>query len=578
LRRKSRNKPIFWIAVAVVAVVAIGLVGTRLTQGRVRADTTTEAGQVVTTFVGNLSTDVSASGQVRSQNEAKLALTTPGQVQQVLVQVGQRVKAGDILIRLDSDGLERAVQSAQQALAIQEAQLAGLLQEPDQGQVAATEAAVASAQAQLDDLLAGPSQEELAQVQAALASAQAQLDDLLAGPSKEQLAQAKASVESAQAALVAAKARYDALDDQLIGAQNDIHSAQLGKDRARDQYNQLIWNSPDRMVAESWGPYSPQGAAVKMAQIDYDVAVARLHLAQIDVNDSGVLSAQAQVAQAEANLATLTSKNTAQIASARARLAQAQADLASLTKDKTAQIASARAQLAQVEAQRQDLLAGPSDEQLAIARAQVEKARIALEKAQYDLANATLVAPFDGLITQVYPQAGEWASGPAVELVDVNSMEVVLDVDEVDIGAVEVGQPASVTFEPWPDRELQGQVVSISPQAKNNAGIVVYEVHLAVQASDLPMRAGMTANANLVTANLENVLLVPNRAIIADRQAGKYYVYRVQGQETTRVEITIGLRDREYTQIKSGLQEGDKLLIPDASQKLDFTQRPPEFH
>jgi hypothetical protein len=71
----------------------------------------------------------------------------------------------------------------------------------------------------------------------------------------------------------------------------------------------------------------------------------------------------------------------------------------------------------------------------------------------------------------------------------------------------------------------------------------------------------MTANASLVTVEQDNILLVPNRAIVADRQANKYYVYRVQGDQAIKVEVTVGLRDASHTEIIDGLQEGDKLAI-----------------
>ena len=575
MKVKVKGKRILWILLVAIIVVAVALAGGRLVQQRVQADADPEASQIVTASISDLSTRVSASGQLLPQKEARLALGIRGQVEQVLVKVGDTVEAGDVLVRLESDNLERAVRSAEQTLAIQEANLAELVKEPDAKDVAAAEAATASAEALLDELLTGPSEKEVARAETALASAQAQLDDLLAGPSEKELAQAEAALASAQVALRAAEAHYEALDDQLVVAQNNIHTAQLGKDRARDQYNLLVWN--DWKASVSWAPYSPQGAAVKQAQIDYDVAVANYNLTKINVNDSALRNAQTQVAQAEAALAALTEEKTVQIANARAQLAQAQATLAALTEEKTVQIAGARAQLAQAQARLQALLDATSDEQVAVARAQVEKARIALERARRSVGDVTLVAPFDGLVTKVRLQVGEWASGLAVELVDTNSLEVVLDADEVDMGTIAVGQPAAVTLEAWPDRELDGQVVSIAPKANSESGIVSYRVHLSIEAGELPVRTGMTANAGLVTANLHNVLLVPNRAIIADRKAGKYYVNQVQGKEIVQVEVTIGLRDNTYTEITSGLNAGDKLVIGE-DKELDLMSGPPGGH
>jgi HlyD family secretion protein len=568
MKDKKTRKRTLWIGIAILAVLAIAVLGGGWLLGGQRteaANAAPDTGDVVSAFVGDLASGTSATGQLLPKQEAQLALNGGGRVEQIHVVVGDGVKAGDVLVQVDSDELERAVQTAEQNLAIQEANLAALLAAPNAEDVAAAEASVADAQAQLDDLLAGPSEKELDQAQAVLDSAQAYLDDLLAGPSEKELAQAQAALDSALASLAAAEARTAALDDQLVVAQNDIHSAQLNLDRARDAYEQLIWR--EWIAADSWGPYSPQGVALTKAEISYDWAVANYTLTALDANDSALRSAEAQVAQARATLAALTEGQTVQIASARAQVARAEKDLAALTEDKTVQIASARAQLAQAEANLAQLLDGPSEEQIVIAQVAVEQAHIQLADAQADLEDAALVAPFDGLVTDVYVAIGEQASGAAVELVNMDSMQVVVDVDEVDLDEVEVGQEVTVELEAWPDREFGGRVASIAPRAKNVDGIVSYEVRLdvdwdsALDAGEVSLLTGMTADADLITSKRTDVLLVANKAITADRETGTYTVYRVEGDEVVKGEVTIGLRDASYTEITSGLHEGDELVI-----------------
>jgi multidrug efflux pump subunit AcrA (membrane-fusion protein) len=80
-------------------------------------------------------------------------------------------------------------------------------------------------------------------------------------------------------------------------------------------------------------------------------------------------------------------------------------------------------------------------------------------------------------------------------------------------------------------------------------------------AGEIHILTGMTADADLITSRRTDVLLVANKAITADRDAGAYYVYRVEGDDVTKVEVTIGLRDKSYTEIVNGLREGDKLVI-----------------
>jgi multidrug efflux pump subunit AcrA (membrane-fusion protein) len=102
---------------------------------------------------------------------------------------------------------------------------------------------------------------------------------------------------------------------------------------------------------------------------------------------------------------------------------------------------------------------------------------------------------------------------------------------------------------------------------------VTYEVHITLDKTALPVRAGMTANADLQTAERTSVLLVPNRAISADRESGTYYVNRIKGGQIEQVEVSIGLRDSQYTEITAGLQEGDELSIAEAQDTLPFGPR-----
>jgi multidrug efflux pump subunit AcrA (membrane-fusion protein) len=93
--------------------------------------------------------------------------------------------------------------------------------------------------------------------------------------------------------------------------------------------------------------------------------------------------------------------------------------------------------------------------------------------------------------------------------------------------------------------------------------------------ADLPVLVGMTANADLITARREEVLLVPNAAITANRQAGTYTVDRVHTDGTVApVEVTVGLKDGDYTQILDGLANGDRVLLGQLSAPTQQDFRP----
>ena len=479
--------------------------------------------EVVTAFVGDLAATATASGQALPQRMATLSLETAGRVAAVNVEVGDAVAAGDALIQLETASLAFAVAAAEQDLAVQEANLL--------------------------DLQTPPLPEEMAAAEAAVASAQAQLDQRLAGPREEEIAAAAANVRAAEAAVWSAseeldQAREGASASQIANARANVAAAQLELMRARDA-NEAFAN-----------------AATHQAMVEAEEALA---IAQAELDALLAGPGPDTVGAAQANLAA---------AAARRDARQADLDLL-LSGPSEAQIASAEATLAQAQASLHSLQSGPTADDLRSAEAQVEQARLALEDTRAALDDATLRAPFAGVVSAVHVSEGEFASGAAVTLMDMERLRVVLNVDEVDVGVLEIGQPAEVTLETWPEETIASEIVKIAP-APGDSGdqpLVTYDVHLSLEQTALPVRAGMTANARLVTVQREDVLLVPNRALIVDRQAGKYYVDFIVSDEgdalvTERLEVTVGLRNSENTQITGGLTAGDRLLVGQIRSEL----------
>lgn len=524
---RLKNNRLWWI-VGAVALIALALV---ILVPRFAAPETAVAQDESTAeaFIGDLSASATASGTVAPQRVASLSSQTPGRVEAVLVRVGDTVMAGDPLVALDTTDLALNVRTAEQNLRLQEASLADLLAPPTEAELAAAEAQVASAQAQLDDLLNGPTEEQLAAweadilaAEAAVWSSSAQLNQTQNSIGEEQIAAAEAALAAAEANLKSVEIQYTRNPDP------DDTQANTALAQAREQ--------------------------VASAQAQLDTL-----LAGPDTNALG--SAQANLANSSAN------RDATQ-----AQFNQNTAD------PSTAERTSAEAALAQAEASLTALQDGPSEEEVAAAEAGVEQARISLADAQAALDDATLRAPFDGVVTAVNFSEGELASGVIVKLVDPGSLEVVLEVDEVDVAEIVVGQPATVSLETWPDVDIESDVQRIAPapvsEGFNGSAIISYEVHLSLGETDLPVRSGMTANANLITAEKADVLLVPNAAINADRGAGTYSVNLITPDGVQEVAVTIGLRDEEYTEITSGLQAGDQLQIGTNAPIFEFG--PPE--
>lgn len=519
---QKRKKRVYLIIGGVFAAIII--VSAILLFARPREESrATGEGEIVKAFIGDLSSSATASGQVRPRREATLSVEMPGRVVGVHTRVGDEVQAGEILMELDTGSLALDVAAAEQNLRLKEANLADLLEEPTEGEIAAAEAAVLSARSQLNQLLAGADPEEIAASEAELRAAEANV-----WSSSAQLNQTSNAIKPADIA---------AAEAAVAAAESNLKSVEIQYTRNPE---------PDDITANTALAEARENLASAQAQLD-------LLLAGPDEN---------QVGNAQAGLSASTAQRDA-----------TQAQLAKLLAGATAsQIAGAEAQLAQAQATLDNLLSGASEEQIAAAEAEVEQARINLEDAQETLAESTLTAPFDGVVTAVNFNEGEFATGEAVKLIDDELLEVVLEVDEIDIGAMAVGQPATLTLETWPSVDLDSKISKIVPRAKNSlgSGLVVYEVHLPLQEVSLPVRTGMTADANLITAEITDVLLVPNQAIDVDRTNGSYSVMLVVGDSVEQVPVMIGLRDNQFTQIKSGLSAGDELAVGNTIPLAEF--------
>lgn len=509
------NNKRWLVAGAVVAVVAaFVLIGAnRNSANRAEAQET----ETAVAFIGDLAASATASGQLLPQREAVLAAGTTARVTEVAVRLGDAVQPGDLLVQLDTTSLAFDVANAQQTLSLAQARLDDLLAPATEAEIASAEATLASAQAQLDDLLAGPSDTEIALSETAVASAQAQLYASVADLNSTQSSISQSQITAAEANLLAAQQQLEQAVE--INEENPNEA----NHQARLQAEQAVANAQAQLDALLAGP------SVSAAQSSVAAASARVDGSQIDLDS------------------TLAGTAAADIANAEATVAQAEANLA-------------------------DLLAGPTAEEIRAAEAEVTQAELTLADAEEALSEASIVAPFTGVVTAVYVSEGEIASGPVVELVDSSSLELILSVDEVDIGSFSPGQPAVVTLEAWPDREFDSEIVAIAPSASDeNSALVTYDVHLAYQAADLPTLIGLTADANLITAQRSDVLLVPNAAITPDRAAGRYFVDVQQADGSYRqVEVSIGLRDGENTQITAGLTEGDVLRLVNSQPTENF--------
>ncbi len=142
---------------------------------------------------------------------------------------------------------------------------------------------------------------------------------------------------------------------------------------------------------------------------------------------------------------------------------------------------------------------------------------------------------------------------------------VAVQVIEVDINSVNVGQPAAITFDAIPNKTYNGKVFKTDMAGTVGQNSVNFTVTVQVTDADALVKPGMTANVTIITNQVKNALLVPSTAIFTDN-SGKQFVYLVRNGVVTEVPVTIGAASDTTTQITDGtLQEGDTIVLSFAS-------------
>lgn len=201
------------------------------------------------------------------------------------------------------------------------------------------------------------------------------------------------------------------------------------------------------------------------------------------------------------------------------------------------------------------------------------EARIAAAQATLNLAR--LAAPFAGTITDVQIQAGDQvAPGKvALQIDDLSRLWVDVRISEVDINRVKVGQNTLLTFDAILGKEYQGRVSQVARVGTLSQGVVDFIVTIELLDGDENVKPGMTAAVSIVVDQLEDVLLVPNRAVrIKD---GQRVVYILQGGQLAAVRITLGATSDTYSQVLNGeLKPGDQIVL---NPPIEFEEGGPPF-
>ncbi len=206
------------------------------------------------------------------------------------------------------------------------------------------------------------------------------------------------------------------------------------------------------------------------------------------------------------------------------------------------------------------------------AKAQVAQAQAMLERSEEDLRNSTITSPIDGLVLSRNVEVGNAVSSILVmgsqstllfTLGDVGDVFVRGKVDQADIGKVYINQPARIVVESFRDRKFEGKVYRISPYGVEKDNVTTFEVQVSIHNPGHELKANMSANAEIILEEKPNVLLVPEAAVVYDKQRNASVEIPDATAEKGRkkLPVKLGISNGVKTELIAGLAQGQKVIL-----------------
>jgi HlyD family secretion protein len=492
----------------------------------------------------DLRVSVSVAGAIQPIRQVPLAFQASGQVSENNAPVGASVEAGEVIARLDTTDLAALINDAKLALELQERAFEALTSPPREVDIASAEAALNAARAQYYAASAtAPSaeQREIAELQAQVARTrfwqlQLQRDGVA------DAASALTTTDTGAAAFTLPPlpavtliqpidpSQFGTLPTEVLDAINALN-AQINGFNANinDSINATVGGLASGLSASSSGALS---ASLEQTRLSLE--------AQRQTLENTLGDAESGVRVAELNAASVAERG---------------ADSGAL--------ASARLGIIQAEIALDRLKNGASELQLAQVDLDVKSARLLLAQAEATVNNATLYAPFAGVIAQNNLKVGELPpQGVAVLLMDTSTYVIDFQVDETDVVKLRDGQRVQVRVDALPDAEVYGTVTRIAYTPLRVGQLVTYTVRVTLDPTSAPLRVGMSVTGNIITEERLDVLTVRNRFIRFDNITRDAFV-TVQNADGTFAEVMVllGKRNETTSEVISGLSEGQRVVL-----------------
>jgi len=464
--------------------------------------------------------EVSVTGRVKPAEDVDLAFEKSGKVSGVYIKVGNKVTAGQILVRLDNSELSSQLVQAQADLKTQKAEL--------------------------DELKRGTREEEI-------------------NVQEVKTANAKVALEEAKKDLIdKLQDAYTKSDDTVRNKIDQFFKNPRGASPqlsfSLDDFQLKIDTEQQRLLVESILKFwkSDLDKLTLASDLNFFLKTANENLSQIKLFlDNAALAVNSAETSSSLNQTTIDSWR-ADVSTGRTNLNTAIVNLSTAQeKLKTAQSALALAE--------QELIlkkSGATNEEIKAQEAQVEKAQANVLNYETQIAKTILRSPIAGLIIKQDAKEGEIVSAntPVVSVISEAKFKIEANVPEADIAKIEVGDPAEVTLDAYGEEVIfETKVINIEPAETMIEGVATYKITLQFDKEDERIKSGMTANIDVLTDSRENALVVPQRAVASKN--GNKTVKILAGENIKEVEVKTGLRGSDGNiEIIEGIKEGDKVI------------------
>lgn len=472
---------------------------------------------------------VSELGTVEAEDDISLSFGTGGNVEQVLVRENQLVQKGQVLAVLDQESVNLRIAEAEARLRAEEARLRDLRQGPDAN----------------NKIVLNESLNRAEQGYA-----------LTEQTTKDALRDAKDRVEKAKTSLYST-----GLSATLIsgGRENSSFNSQppiiSGNYKGEKEGFYELEFYPSR--SETGFSFRYQGLETGVAEVSTNKPIALGTLGLFVTFPTNFIR--------EGNIkwrVEIPNEKSAQYLSLKSALDSAISALQTTEEQNKLRMADAEAALNLARAQNAQGLSGVSAETIRAQEQAVTALRASVEQVRKMTNDLEIIAPYNGIVSKVNFKVGERVNPgqEAFRLVGDQKMGVSVLVPETEIIRVKVNDPVKIKFDAILDEVFSGKVTQVSQVAVNTIGVPQFLVKISLDEEETRLRVGMSADIDIKTAEKDNVLALPSRTIVREKNEN-FVRLLVLEDSYQKVPVTVGLRSSDgLVEIISGVEEGDEII------------------